>query len=124
MSILRNGSIMSKDVASRHNVVDSPPGMISPSTDSSSSGRRTVVARAPAAPSGPHVLADVALQGENADQGRSLEVGHGSPWGMAEHGFDGDPSVITPAEVLFLPLTGALGRCVPGPCAVYQPRLA
>src|SRR6202000_966874 len=49
---LRSGSSISKDAASRHSVVDSPPGMISPSTDSSSSGRRTRGGRAPAARTG------------------------------------------------------------------------
>src|SRR5450755_768356 len=50
-SILRTGSSMSKETASRQRVVDSPPGITSPSTDSSSSGRRTAMARAPACPS-------------------------------------------------------------------------
>src|ERR1017187_2519244 len=43
----RSGSIRSKITASFHIVVDSPPGMTSPSTASSSSGRRTGTADAP-----------------------------------------------------------------------------
>src|SRR5262249_41849239 len=50
---LRSGSIRSKITASFHIVVDSPPGMTSPSTRSSSSARRTVPGRAPAADSAP-----------------------------------------------------------------------
>src|SRR5262249_36492864 len=42
---LRSGSIRSEIAASFHIVVDSPPGMTSPSTSSSSSARRTVTGR-------------------------------------------------------------------------------
>src|SRR5216683_2416034 len=48
---LRSGSIRSKMTASFHIVVDSPPGMIRPSTASSSSGLRTGTGRAPTAAS-------------------------------------------------------------------------
>src|SRR5260221_6339466 len=46
---LRSGSIRSKITASFHIVVDSPPGITSPSTPSSSPGLRTGTGRAPAA---------------------------------------------------------------------------
>src|SRR5581483_7548938 len=45
---LAMGSNRSNATASFHSVVDSPPGMISPSTRSSSAGRRTAIAVAPA----------------------------------------------------------------------------
>ena len=46
---LRSGSTSSKIAASFQIVVDSPPGMIRPSTAASSAGRRTGTGRAPAA---------------------------------------------------------------------------
>ena len=68
---LRIGSSRSNAVASFHSVVDSPPGMTRPSTDSISCrpadrprGRAGLVERA-------HVLAHVALQGEYADGGQT-----------------------------------------------------
>src|SRR6266853_1555484 len=54
-SRLRSGSATSKAVASFHIVVDSPPGITSPSTAASSSGRRT------------QMLHDVPLQREYPD---------------------------------------------------------
>src|SRR5258708_11169495 len=49
LSRLRSGSIRSKITASFHIVVDSPPGITSPSTPSSSPGLRTGTGREPAA---------------------------------------------------------------------------
>lgn len=45
---VRSGSSIPKSTASLDMVVDSPPGITSPSTASSSPGRRTVLASAPA----------------------------------------------------------------------------
>ncbi len=53
--------------SSRLIVVDSPPGITSASTASSSDGRRTGTARSAARRDGRHVLADVTLQGEHTD---------------------------------------------------------
>ena len=52
------------------NVVDSPPGMTRPSRPSSCSGLRTSTASAPRPRSICSVLAEVSLQGENADPKR------------------------------------------------------
>ena len=64
---LRSGSSMSKATESRHRVVDSPPGMTSPSIRWSSSGRRTGDGLAADRLERAQVLGHVALKGEHAD---------------------------------------------------------
>ena len=68
---LRSGSNSSNVRASLAIVVDSPPGMTSPSHASSSDGRRTGWARTPSSGERAQVLADVALEREDADRGHA-----------------------------------------------------
>ena len=78
---LRSGSNSSNVRASLAIVVDSPPGITRPSQASSSAGRRTGWARTPSSGEHAQVLADVALEGEDADRGhaRMLVRGGRSP---------------------------------------------
>ena len=87
-----SGSNRSKMRASLAIVVDSPPGMTSPSQASSSAGRRTARAAKPRAVERREVLAHVALQREHADavltgvvpgHGCSPGLHHKSRWGAS-----------------------------------------
>src|SRR5579862_2147502 len=71
---LRTGSSISKATESRHSVVDSPPGMIRPSTRSSSGGRRTGTAVAPASASARR------CSGTSPCKARTPTTGRFIPW--------------------------------------------
>ena len=75
---LRSGSNRSNVRASLAIVVDSPPGITSPSHASSSAGRRTAIGAHAEPRERAQVLADVALEREDADRGHAWTLVRGA----------------------------------------------